>query len=128
MEFKTVEDYEAAKNYLEKMMYENHVVSQKAKYLVEQVEEREASLNHWQKSLEEETKKYEMNQMELKTAAVRNANEKHNNERAAALLQIANQDPLQVIEEILVLLEVEEDPAAIAKFIRAKREQLSPQW
>ena len=40
----------------------------------------------------------------------------------------ANVDPIQALDEILLQLELEEDPAQILKYMKQRREDLEPKW
>lgn len=43
-------------------------------------------------------------------------------------LEKANVDPIQALDEILLQLELEEDPLEILKYMKKRREELEPKW
>lgn len=45
-----------------------------------------------------------------------------------ALVAKANVDPIKALDEILLMLELEEDPKIILKYMKQRREDLEPKW
>lgn len=55
-------------------------------------------------------------------------NEKLALDARKALLAIANVDVVEALNEILLQLELEEDPKEILKYMKRRREELEPKW
>lgn len=49
------------------------------------------------------------------------------NERREKIAK-ANVDPVKTLDEILLMLEIEEDPKVIHKYMKQRREDLEPKW
>lgn len=45
-----------------------------------------------------------------------------------ALIQIANVDVIEALDEILLQLELETDPKEVFKYMKRRREELEPKW
>ena len=128
IEFSTVEQYEEARDRLESLLLENHKTLQKIKYLSEETKSQKVGLNDWQESLDREQDLFSAQKEKFET-------DQHNVIALQARIgiaieqvNIANRDPIETINEILLLLELDHSPEEIAKHLRTKRDELDVKW
>ena len=128
IEFSTVEQYEEARDRLESLLLENHKTLQKIKYLSEEMKSQKVGLNDWQESLDREQDLFSAQKEKFET-------DQHNVIALQARIgiaieqvNIANRDPIETINEILLLLELDHSPEEIAKHLRTKRDELDVKW
>lgn len=128
IEFSTVEQYEEARDRLESLLLENHKTLQKIKYLSEEMKSQKVGLNDWQDSLDREQDLFSAQKEKFET-------DQHNVIALQARIGIAieqvnlaNRDPIETINEILLLLELDHSPEEIAKHLRSKRDELDVKW
>ena len=128
VEFETFEEFEEAKEHIEALLFKNHQTMQKAKFLTDQMETKEAGLKEWQEALDLEQDRFAEQKEDFNHAqqAVLELQSRIN--LAIERVNAANRDPIETIDEILLLLELEESPAEIAKHLRVKREALDVKW
>lgn len=128
VEFSTVEEYDEAVKHIEALLLENHKTMQRVEYLADEIETKRVGLNEWQESLDKEQELFtaEHAQFKKQQRDVLAMQERIN--LAINRVNAANKDPIEMIDEILLLLELEEKPEVIIKHLRDKREVLDVKW
>ncbi|QOC57933.1 hypothetical protein phiK7B1_078 [Pseudomonas phage phiK7B1] len=128
VEFETFEEFEAAKEHIEALLLKNHQTMQKVQFLTDKLEAKEADLKEWQEALDreqdsfqEQHRKFESDQKDVLALQSRIS-------LAIDRVNAANRDPIETINEILLMLELEASPEEIARLMREKREALDVKW
>ncbi|UIS24640.1 hypothetical protein S21ZY_078 [Pseudomonas phage ZY21] len=128
VEFSNMEEFEEARQHIEALLLENHKTVQRAEYLADEVERKQTDLQEWQDSLDreqdsfqEQRRKFESDQKDVIALQSRIS-------LAIDRVNAANRDPIETINEILLMLELEASPEEIARLMREKREALDVKW
>lgn len=128
IEFTTHAEYEEARKHIEALLLENHRTMQRAEHLTCDLEDRRAGLNEWQEDLNKGQEKFASDKASLEAQVNQVLDLQNRIQLACERVQAGNRDSIEVIDEILLLLELEENPVEIAKQLREKREILDVKW
>lgn len=128
VEFRNMEEFEEARQHIEALLLENHRTVSRAEYLANEVDRKRADLEEWQNALDreqdlfaEQKEKFEIDQQNVLDLQKRIS-------LAIDRVNAGNRDPIETINEILLMLELEASPEEIAKLMREKREALDVKW
>lgn len=128
VEFETFEEFEQARDQIEALLLENHKTMKRAEYLTDQLEAKRADIEAWQSSLDAEQDRFVQEKEEFEHVQHSVLELQGKIQLAIERINAANRDPIESINEALLLLELEENPETIAKLLRDKREELDVKW
>ncbi|ATW58014.1 hypothetical protein CNR34_00081 [Pseudomonas phage nickie] len=128
IDFTTVEQYEEAREQIEALLLENHRTMKRAEHLTSELEQKAGDLKEWQDALDKEQDHFSIEKERFEADQHKVLELQMVIQRAVERVNAANQDPIEVINEALLLLELDESPEEIAKLLREKREALDVKW
>lgn len=128
IDFTTVEQYEEAREQIEALLLENHRTMKRAERLTNELEQKAGDLKEWQDALDKEQDHFAIEKGRFEADQQKVLEMQSRIAFACERVNAANRDPIEVINEALLLLELDESPEEIAKLLREKREVLDVKW
>jgi hypothetical protein len=103
------------------LIADNKRALDRIKWAREELEAKEDALKEWEEDIQKQYDSVER-QYTHQTAL------KATLEAKAEAIRLANVDPIALIDEILLELELEQDPKKIVEYVRKKRQALDIKW
>ena len=128
VEFSNMEEFEEARQHIEALLLENHRTVARAEYLANEVDRKRADLEEWQNALDREQDLFAEQKEKFETDQHNVMDLQSRISLAIDRVNAANRDPIETINEILLMLELDASPEEIAKLMREKREALDVKW
>ena len=123
-----MEEFEEARQHIEALLLENHRTVARAEYLANEVDRKRADLEEWQNALDREQDLFAEQKEKFETDQHNVMDLQSRISLAIDRVNAANRDPIETINEILLMLELDASPEEIAKLMREKREALDVKW